>query len=84
MAAVAEADPETVQAKVIKVFAAEDNGAKFRAYQVRWKGFDIVVSDSLADTDAKEGELLTFLASRSFGMASPTFHFTTMRGYRAK
>lgn len=80
----ARGNPETVQAKVIKVFAAEDNGAKFRAYQVRWKGFDIVVSDTLADTDAKEGELLTFLASRSFGMAPPTFHFTTMRGYRAK
>jgi hypothetical protein len=80
----ARGNAETVQAKVIKVFAVEDNGAKFRAYQVRWKGFDIVVSDTLANTDAKEGELLTFLASRSFGMASPTFHFTTMRGYRAK
>jgi hypothetical protein len=84
LAAGARGNPETVQAKVIKVFAAEDNGAKFRAYQVRWKGFDIVVSDTLADTDAKEGELLNFLASRSFGMAPPTFHFTTMRGYRAK
>jgi hypothetical protein len=80
----AKGNPETVQAKVIKVFAVEDNGAKFRAYQVRWKGFDIVVSDTLADTGAKEGVWLTFLASRSFGMAPPTFHFTTMRGYRAK
>jgi hypothetical protein len=80
----ARGNPETVQAKVVKVFAADDNRAKFRAYQVKWKGFDVVVSDTLANTDTREGELLTFLVSRSFGMAPPTLHFTTMRGYRAK
>jgi hypothetical protein len=79
----AKGDFERVQAKVIKVFAAEDNGAKFRAYQVKWKGFDVVISDTLGDTDTQEGESLTFLASRSSGMAPPTLHFTT-RNYHAK
>ena len=74
---------ETLQAKVVKVFAAEDNGAKFRAYQVKWKGFDVVISDTLGDSDTQEGESLTFLASRSSGMAPPTLHFTT-RNYHAK
>ena len=79
----AKANFENVQAKVLKVFAAEDNGAKFRAYQVKWRGFAVVVSDRLADSDTQEGESLTFLASRSFGMAPPALHFTT-RNYRAK
>jgi hypothetical protein len=74
---------ENVQAKVVKVFAAEDNGARFRAYHVKWKGFDVVISDTLGDSDTQEGESLTFLASRSFGMAPPTLHFTT-RNYHAK
>jgi len=80
----AKGDFENVQAKVVKVFAAEDNGARFRAYQVKWKTFDVVASDTLGDSVTQEGESLTFLASRSSGMAPPTFHFTTMRGYRGK
>jgi hypothetical protein len=56
---------ETVEARVLKVFAAEDNGAKFRAYLVNWKDFDIVVSDPLSGTDKKEGESITFMANRS-------------------
>lgn len=55
---------ETVQAKVLKVFAVEDNGAIFRAYQVKWKDFDVVVSDILARSNKKEGDTITFTVNR--------------------
>jgi uncharacterized glyoxalase superfamily protein PhnB len=74
---------EIFQVKVVKVFTAEDNGVKFRAYEVKWKGFDVVISDTMGDVDAQEGESLTFMVIRSSGMAPPTLHFTA-RNYRAK
>ena len=54
---------EVVEEKILKVFTAEDDGAKFRAYLVKWKNFDVVVSEMLGRTDKKEGELLTFMVS---------------------
>ena len=55
---------ETVQAQVLRVFAADDNGARFRAYLVRWKDFEVVVSDPLGTTDKRDGEMITFIAQR--------------------
>ncbi len=52
----------TVQSEVLQVFLAEDNGARFRAYQVKWKGQDIIVSDMFGTTDFKEGDIITFMA----------------------
>ena len=52
----------TEQAQVLKVFSAEDNGARFRAYQVKWKNQDIIVSDMFGTTDFKEGEAITFMS----------------------
>ena len=54
----------TVQAKVLKVFAVEDNGAIFRAYQVKWKNSDVIVSDTLATSNKKEGDTITFTVIR--------------------
>lgn len=51
----------TVQSEVLKVFSAEDNGARFRAYQVKWKGQDIIVSDMFGTTDFQEGDTITFM-----------------------
>ena len=47
------------------VFAVDDNGAKFRAYLVKWKDFNVIVSDPLAQTDKKEGDTITFVVHRS-------------------
>ena len=52
----------TVQSEVLKVFSAEDNGARFRAYQVKWKNQDIIVSDMFGITDFQEGDTITFIA----------------------
>jgi hypothetical protein len=55
---------ETVEATVLKVFTAEDNDARFRAYLIRWKDFDVIVEDLLGTTDKKEGDSITALAQR--------------------
>jgi hypothetical protein len=54
----------TVQGTIEKVFAVDDNGARFRAYQVRWKDYEVIVSDPLATTDFNEGDQITFMAQR--------------------
>jgi hypothetical protein len=54
---------ETVEAKVDRVYFAEENGAKFRAYQVKWKKQDIVIPDMFAMTEFKEGDTITFIVS---------------------
>ncbi len=55
---------DTVQAAVLKVFAVNDDGARFRAYLVEWKGSEVIVSDPLGTSDKKEGEQITFIAQR--------------------
>src|SRR5688572_5168513 len=54
--------PERHELKVLKVFAANDGAAIFRAYVVKWKDQEVVVSDSLAKSNYKEGDTITVLA----------------------
>ena len=54
--------PERLELKVLKVYAAKDGDAIFRAYVVRWKDQEVIVSDSLAKTNYKEGDTITVLA----------------------
>jgi hypothetical protein len=56
---------ETVEAKVLKVLAVNDDGAKFRAYLVKWNDAEVVVSDPLAMTDKKAGDSITFMVHHS-------------------
>jgi hypothetical protein len=55
---------ETVQSEVLKVYSAEDQGARYRAYVVKWRDQEIVVSDQLGSTDKKVGDNITFMAHR--------------------
>ncbi len=54
--------PERLQLKVERVYAAAEGAARFRAYVVKWKGQEVVVSDGLAQTDYKVGDTITVLA----------------------
>lgn len=54
--------PERIQAIVIKVYAAQDGDARFRAYVIEWKGQEVIASDPLAKTDYKVGDTITVLA----------------------
>jgi hypothetical protein len=54
--------PERFDAKVLKVFAAKDGAAVFRAYLVSWKGQEVIVSDPLVKAEYKEGDSIPVLA----------------------
>jgi hypothetical protein len=56
------APPERLELKVLKVFEAKDGEAVFRAYLVRWKNQEVIVSDPLARSNHKEGDTITVLA----------------------
>ncbi len=70
---------ETVQAPVLKVFSARDGTNKFVAYLVKWKDFEVVVSDPLAKTDLKVGDTVKFLAQKiDVGKTSASLAFTLL------
>ena len=56
---------DTIEANIIKVYSAEDNGALFRAYVVKWNDSEVIVSDPLGTTDNKVGDSITFMAQRT-------------------
>lgn len=55
---------ERAELKVLKVFAARDGEAIFRAYLVEWKGQEVVAEDRLVKTDHKVGETVSILVMR--------------------
>lgn len=55
---------DTVEAPVLKVFSAEQDGHRFIAYLVKWKDFDVIVSDPLGGSNFQEGDKIRFLAQR--------------------
>ncbi|MEY4939250.1 MAG: hypothetical protein RIQ93_985 [Verrucomicrobiota bacterium] len=59
---------ERAELKVLRVFAAQDGDAIFRAYLVEWKGQEVVAEDRLAKTDHQVGDTVSILVMR---MPSP-------------
>jgi len=55
---------DTEEATVLKVFSATEGEHGFIAYLVKWKGFEVVVSDPLARSNFKVGDTIGFLAHR--------------------
>jgi len=53
---------ETFKAEVLKVFSATESDAVFRAYLVKWKGQEVIVSDPLVSSDYQAGDTLSVLA----------------------
>jgi len=61
------ATPSTLdaeQATVLKVFSAAEGEHRFIAYLVKWKGFEVIVSDDLARSEFKVGDTIRFIAQR--------------------
>lgn len=54
--------PQRFEAKVVRVYAAQDGEAVFRAYAVTWKDQEVIASDPLASSDYHEGDTITVLA----------------------
>ena len=72
---------ERGEAEILKVYSIDDQGAKFRAYAIKYKGSEVIVSDDLARTSYKVGDKLDYMAIRvnnaiqfklfAFGIAPP-------------
>lgn len=54
-----------IDGEVLKVYSAEDQGAKYLAYVVKYKGNEVVVSDLIHTTSPKQpGDKITFIVQR--------------------
>ena len=71
LAAGVQSHYDTETATVEKVFAATDGEHRFVAYQVTWQGAEVIVSDTLARSDFKVGDTITFLSQRIAMTAPP-------------
>jgi hypothetical protein len=61
----AKGSGERVESDVLKVYEMQDRGATFRAYVVKYKGNEVVVSDTLARSSKKVGDKIMFVVSRA-------------------
>lgn len=52
------------QAPVLKVFSATEGDNRFVAYLVKWKEFEVVVSDPLAHSAFQVGDRISFMAQK--------------------
>src|SRR3954469_16447844 len=55
---------DTAQAAVVKVYGVMEGPNKFIAYMVKWKGIEVIVSDPLAQSQFKVGDIISFLVQR--------------------
>lgn len=55
---------ETMTASVLKVFSAEQEDHRFIAYLVKWKEFEVIVSDPLGKSNFQEGDEIRFMAQK--------------------
>jgi len=59
-----QAKGESLEGDVVKVYSLDDQGAKFRAYVVKYKGSEVVVDDKLSLTNHKVGDKIKFMVTR--------------------
>src|SRR5438552_4822245 len=55
---------EMAEGEVVKVYSLDDQGAKYRAYAVKYKGGEVVVSDTMATSSNKVGDKIKFIVAR--------------------
>ena len=56
--------PVVAQLRVNKVYALKDSAYDFRAYEVEWKGQEVIVYDPGANTTYEVGETVTVMVSK--------------------
>ncbi len=71
-----ESSFDLVEGPVLKVFSAEQEGHRFIAYLVKWKDFDVIVSDPLGRSKFRAGDKIRFLAQRVSLPKVSTLNFT--------
>jgi hypothetical protein len=59
---VSDSSSEVFSAPVIKVYSVQEGKHKSRAYVVKWKGSEVIVSDSLGRSAFRVGEVIQVIA----------------------
>lgn len=55
---------DMAKAPVVRVFSAEEGGHRFVAYLVKWKNFEVIVSDPMARSHFQVGDKIQFMAQK--------------------
>jgi len=55
---------EMSEGEVVKVYSLDDEGAKFRAYAVKYKGSEVIVSDPVGSSNNKVGDKIKFMVAK--------------------
>jgi hypothetical protein len=55
---------EMAEGEVVKVYSLDDQGAKYRAYAVKYKGGEVIVADTMATSTNKVGDKIKFIVAR--------------------
>ncbi|MCY2975868.1 MAG: hypothetical protein NTW52_14530 [Planctomycetota bacterium] len=69
---------ETLEGSVLQVFSAKEDDHRFVAYLVKWKDFEVIVSDPLARSDLKKGDEIRFMAQKVDLPNVSTLNFTIL------
>ena len=64
MPAGAKGNAERIEAEVLKVYSLQDQGSSFRAYVVKYKEQEVVVSDDLQAAAKNVGDKISFMVTR--------------------
>ena len=59
-----ESSAETLRAEIVRVYSADMDGHRFRGYVVEWEGNEVIVTDTLGDTDFDQGDTVRFIAQK--------------------
>jgi len=55
---------EAVDCEVVKVYSLADQGATYRAYAVKYKGSEVIATDTLATSNHKVGDKIKVIVAR--------------------
>src|SRR5687767_5934786 len=55
---------EAVDCEVVKVYSLEDQGSAYRAYAVKYKGNEVIASDTMATSSHKVGDKIKVIVAR--------------------
>lgn len=56
--------PQVAQLRVKKVYALKGSDYLYRAYEVEWKGMDVIVFDGIPETSHEIGDLVSVMVSK--------------------
>lgn len=60
----AKSGAESVDAEVVKVYSLDDQGATYRAYAIKYKGSEVIATDTMGTSNYKVGDKIKVIVAR--------------------